>query len=201
MGRRTTGPPKRSGAKTKEFESLAKDTVMTRKRLAGALTTLVCLFGLTATAAAAGGANHRRVDPGSVVNGLGAPRYDGRKPGDHPKLDRTLNDRSNAGGLTTSRVIIVLNPGCNVDGDLAKLGGKKGRSLNIVSGALAEVPNFVLRKLADNPCVASIHYDRGTAPEMNYAAIVEGARAVQTRYGFNGAGIGVAIIDSGITSW
>lgn len=175
---------------------------MIRKCLAGALTAQICLFGLTATAAAAGGANkHGRVDPASVVTGLDGPRYGGRKPGDHPKLDRTLNDRSNGGGVNTSRVIIVLVPGCNVDADLAKLGGKKGRTFNIVSGVEAEVPNFVLRKLADNPCVASIHYDRGTAGEMNYAAVVEGARAVQAAYGFDGAGVGVAIIDSGITKW
>jgi serine protease AprX len=174
---------------------------MIRKCLAGALTAQICLFGLTATAAAAGANGHGRVDPGSVVTGLDGPRYPGRRLGDHPKLDRTLNDRSNAGGLSTSRVIIVLNPGCNVDVDLAKLGGRKGRSFNIVSGAEAEVPNFVLRRLANNPCVASIHYDRPTGGEMNYAAVVEGARAVQAFYGFDGAGIGVAIIDSGITKW
>ena len=35
---------------------------------------------------------------------------------------------------------------------------------------------------------------------MNYAAVVEGARAVQEAYGYDGAGIGVAVIDSGITA-
>ncbi len=176
---------------------------MTRKWTAGALTTLICLFGLTASAAAASGAggNHRRVDPKSIITGLDAPKYKGRKPGDDPKLDRKLNDRANGGGLSTSRVIIMLKPGCSVDGDLGKLGGRTGRSFNVISGQVAEVPNFVLHKLANNPCVTAIHHDRGLAGEMNRAAVVEGARAVQQAYGYDGAGVGVAIIDSGITGW
>ena len=36
---------------------------------------------------------------------------------------------------------------------------------------------------------------------MNRAAVVSGARAVQAQYGYDGAGIGVAVIDSGITPW
>ena len=35
---------------------------------------------------------------------------------------------------------------------------------------------------------------------MNRAAVSVGARAVQQTYGYRGAGIGVAVIDSGITS-
>jgi serine protease AprX len=176
---------------------------MIRTWTAGALTTLLCLFGLTASVAAApgSGSHHRRIDPKSVVTGLDAPAYAGRKPGDHPKLDRTLNDRANFGGVNTSRVIIMLTPGCSVDGDLLKIGGKKGRTFGVISGQVAEVPNFVLRKLANNPCVTAIHHDRGLAGEMNYAAVIEGARAVQAQYGLDGAGVGVAVIDSGITSW
>ena len=176
---------------------------MNRKSTAGALITLVCLLGLTATAtaASASGKHHRRIDPKSIVTGLDAPDYKGRKPGDHPKLDQKLNERANLGGTATSRVIVMLKPGCTVDNDLKLLGGKKGRSFSVISGQVAEVPNFVLRRLANNPCVTAIHHDRGTSGEMNYAAIVEGARAVQMQYGYNGAGVGVAIIDSGVTSW
>src|SRR5262249_15665209 len=127
--------------------------------------------------------------------------YEGRRPGDHPKLDHELNDRANFGGANTSRVIIMLKPGCSIDADLAKLGGRKGRTFSIISGLVADLPNFVLPKPANNPGVTAIHVDRGIAGEMNYAAVVEGARAVQQQYGLDGAGVGVAIIDSGITSW
>jgi serine protease AprX len=179
---------------------LQKDRVMNRRWLAGALTALVCLFGGTASAAAASGSG-KQIDPKSVVTGQGTPVYPGRKSGDHPKLDRTLNDRANAGGLNRSRVIVMLQPGCSVDGQLAALGGTKGRSFGIISGHAAVLPNFVLRKLADNPCVTAIHDDRTIKAHMNRAAVVEGARAVQQMYGYDGAGVGVAIIDSGVTSW
>ena len=59
----------------------------------------------------------------------------------------------------------------------------------------------VLRRLADHPAIQSIHYDRPTSGKMNRAAVTVGARAVQWELGYTGAGIGVAVIDSGITSW
>jgi serine protease AprX len=176
---------------------------MIRKWTAGALGGVICLFGLTASVAAASASDkhHRRIDPKSVVTGLGAPDYAGRKPGDHPKLDQKLNERANLGGVGTSRVIVMLKPGCSVDNDLKQVGARKGRSFGSINGVAAEVPNFVLRRLANTTCVASMHHDRGVAGEMNYAAVVEGARAVQAQYGYNGAGVGVAVIDSGISAW
>ena len=36
---------------------------------------------------------------------------------------------------------------------------------------------------------------------MNRVAVTVGARAVQKDYGYTGAGIGVAVLDSGVTSW
>src|SRR5258708_29567441 len=56
-------------------------------------------------------------------------------------------------------------------------------------------------KPATTPCVAAIHWDRQTGGEMNRAAIISGARAVQQNLGLDGAGVGVAVIDSGVTSW
>jgi serine protease AprX len=175
--------------------------VSIRKSSAGALVALLCLLGFSATAAAAPGDHHRRVDPKSVVTGQDAPSYSGRKPTDHPKLDKKLNERAAKDGANRSRVIVVLKPGCSIDADLLDLGGKKGRSLGIISGHLAELPNGALRKLANNECVAAIHHDRKTGGEMNRAAVIEGARAVQAAFGYDGAGVGVAIIDSGVTTW
>ena len=65
----------------------------------------------------------------------------------------------------------------------------------------SQLPNYVLRKLADNPAIQDIHWDRPTGGAMNYAAVTVGARAVQENLGFDGAGVGVAVIDSGITAW
>jgi len=122
-----------------------------------------------------------------------------KKPGDHPRLDRKLNDRSASPGK--SRVIIVLKPGWDASDEVRKGGGKLGRKLSLLNGQVAEVPNGILRKLADNPAVAAIYWDRPTAGDMNYTAVTIGARAVQQNLGYKGAGVGVAVIDSGIAPW
>ncbi|TML08565.1 MAG: hypothetical protein E6G41_01885 [Actinobacteria bacterium] len=131
----------------------------------------------------------------------GAPAYDGRRSSDHPKLDRKLNERAKQDGNGLTRAIVMLKPGCSVDTEIAKAGGKSGYKFNVISGQLVQLPNGQLRKFADNPCVAAMHYDRKTGGELNYVGIVEGARQVQQLLGYDGAGIGVAIIDSGITGW
>lgn len=155
---------------------------MTRWRinLAAALTASICLFGFTAPAAAKPG--HGKWD-------------------DHRKLDHKLNDRSNRSASSISRVIVVLYPGCDPGNGYLKAQVRKLRHFGIIDADLLEVPNGQLKKLADEPCVKDVHWDRQTSGEMNRAAIVEGARAVQDAYGYDGTGIGVAVIDSGITNY
>jgi serine protease AprX len=160
---------------------------MWRKLTATALFALVCLFGPSATADA---------DPGKGKAGQARERD--RKPTDHPKLDRKLNDRANRGSGARSRVIVRLNPGYDIGDAVEKLGGKRGRKLNIIGGELIELPNNALRSLGNHRAIKSMHHDRKTGGEMNRAAVVEGARAVQEAYGYKGAGIGVAVVDSGI---
>jgi serine protease AprX len=168
-----------------------------RKLLAGGLTAAFCLFGLTAPVDAAGKARRP-----STSHQQRRTEWD-RKPTDHPKLDRKLNDRSDRGGVATSRVIVTLKPGAEIGSldYLAKYAAKKGRKLNIISGEVVELPNFMLRRLADNKNVLSIVWDRKTGGEMNRSAVVSGARAVQELLGYDGAGVGVAVIDSGVTAW
>lgn len=128
---------------------------------------------------------------------LGAPAN--AKPADHPKLDRILNERAQTNGH--SRVIVRMNPGWDASSDVKKLGGKLGRLLRSIDGQVAELPNGQLKRLANHPGVRSIHYDRPTGGEMNRAAVTVGARWVQYLMGYDGAGVGVAVIDSGITAW
>src|SRR5512141_1007230 len=123
-----------------------------RRWLAGAAATLICLLGPTAIASAG--------------------------PGDHPKLDRKLNDRAKKGGASTSRVIVVLKPGWDASSDDKKVGGRLGRRLGLINGQVVELTNAQLRKLADSPAVESIHWDRPTGGHMNRAAVTVGARAV-----------------------
>ena len=108
-----------------------------RKLLAGGLTAAFCLFGLTAPVDASG---HRAQRP-SASHQQRRTEWD-RKPTDHPKLDRKLNDRSDRGGVATSRVIVTLKPGAEIGSVdyLAKYAAKKGRKLNIISGEVVELP-------------------------------------------------------------
>jgi serine protease AprX len=129
--------------------------------------------------------------------GLAAPGY--AKPGDHAKLDKTLNERAGKAGF--SRVIVTLEHGWDVSTEARKLGGKLGRRLNLVNGMVVELPNGQLKKLASVPGVRTVHLDRPTGGEMARVAVTAGARAAQIEFGATGTGVGVAVIDSGITGW
>jgi serine protease AprX len=169
-----------------------------RRYTAGALTAAFCLFALGATVNAAD------TQVKKVAKAPHAPKQVvdwGRKPTDHPKLDRKLNDRADKGGSGNSRVIVVYKTGADLAPDYAKVGAKRGRKLDIINGELVEVSNSQLRKLADSRNILSLHHDRKTGGEMNRAAVTAGARAVQEQLGYDGAGIGVAVIDSGVTPW
>lgn len=135
-----------------------------------------------------------------LLVGLGSPGFAKDKPGDHEKLDKYLNAQAAKGG-GTSRVIITFTPGWGEPDEVRKHGSKLGRKLRLINGRVAEVQNSVLKRLADHPAIESIHHDRPTSGKMNRAAVAVGARAVQQQMGYTGAGVGVAIIDSGITAW
>ena len=101
----------------------------------------------------------------------------------------------------TTKVIVILKPGWSADTETKNLGGRLGRSLGLINGKVVELPNGQLKKLADYAGVERIVHDRPTAGELNRVAVTVGARAVQQSYGYRGAGVGVAVLDSGITSW
>jgi serine protease AprX len=136
----------------------------------------------------------------SLVVGLGGPALARSGPSDkHDKLDKILQSRAGKSG--TSRVIITLTPGADPSSDVRNLGGRLGRKLGLINGQVVELPNAVIRKLAALSFVESVHYDRPTGGEMNRVTVATGARAAQLAYGYNGAGVGVAVIDSGVTNW
>ena len=136
----------------------------------------------------------------ALMVGFGGPAFAAKgNDRDRRKLDKALSDRAGKSG--TSRVIITLKPGSDASSEVKKLGGKVGRRLRLINGQAIEVPNAVLRKLAERSEIISLHHDRPTGGEMNRAAVTVGARAVQSDFGLTGVGVGVAVIDSGITSW
>ena len=54
---------------------------------------------------------------------------------------------------------------------------------------------------AERSEVLSVHFDRPIAGHNSRTAVSVGARAAQQQWGYDGAGIGVAVIDSGISGW
>jgi len=118
------------------------------------------------------------------------------------QLDGELRRRATRETASRSRVIIELKPGFEASSSQIKgLGGKMGRRLRSFNGQVVELSNAQLKRLAKNPAVASIHHDRATFKHNDRTAVTLGVRAAQIAYGYTGAGVGVAIIDSGITNW
>ena len=134
----------------------------------------------------------------ALIVGLAAPAL-ANNARDQKKLDKILSEHAGKSG--SSRVIIRLKPGADASSEVRKLGGKMGRRLKLVDGYAIEIPNGALRKLAERSEIVSMHHDRPTGGELNRAAVAVGARAAQYEFGYNGAGVGVAVIDSGITSY
>jgi serine protease AprX len=122
-------------------------------------------------------------------------------PRDHRKLDGALNERVNRGAAGKSRVIVTFKPGWDAAGEAKKLNAKLGRRLGLIDGQVVEVSNDQLKKLADNPNVESVSWDRPTLGLPTEKVTRKSPNKFQRANGLKGAGIGVAVIDSGITPW
>ena len=118
------------------------------------------------------------------------------------KLDPLARERVSIGGR--SRLVVRATSGDAVGSllrSLPLLGGRLVRSLSVIDAAAIDLPNFALPLLASNPLVARISYDRAVAGAMDRTGAAVGAEAVRQQLGFDGAGIGLAVLDSGVTPW
>jgi serine protease AprX len=115
------------------------------------------------------------------------------------KLDAELDRRSKGpSALDRTPVIVEIVPGAQLPPEFKKFA--KGQ-LGIINSLSLELPNGVLKQLANHPDVFRVHYDRPTHAHNYRTSVTVGSRAVQLLMGYTGAGIGVAVIDSGIASW
>jgi serine protease AprX len=119
----------------------------------------------------------------------------------HGKLDLQLNDAVEDAVNGESNVIIEFNDERDALTLVAGHGGKAGRRLGILKARVAKISNRKLKSLASDPRVRKISLDRPAHGFIGRTAVTVGARAVQELMGYNGAGIGVAVVDSGITGW
>ena len=117
----------------------------------------------------------------------------------HAKLDNELNEVADGAGETD--VIIEFNDDTDSQTRIKAYGGKSGRKLGILNARAGRMPNALLKRLADDPKVKRIHKDRPTEGFNGRTAVTIGQRNVTDVMGYTGSGVGVAVIDSGITNW
>ena len=103
-----------------------------------------------------------------------------------------------------SRVIARATSAAAVDTVAAAIqtvGGILGRQLPILDAIVADVPNASLATLSNNVSIQRLALDRLTFGGNDRTSATVGATAARQQFGYNGAGIGVAVIDSGVTAW
>jgi len=116
------------------------------------------------------------------------------------KFDPILQSLQAAG---VSRVIIRAADAASlplVSTLIAQVGGTPGRLLPIISAQAAVVPNVALPFLAASNAVMRIAADRPTIGTNERTGPTVGATAVRQTYGYDGSGVGIAVIDSGVAA-
>jgi serine protease AprX len=115
------------------------------------------------------------------------------------RLDSELARR--AGSEGTSRVIIRGAASADLSARVRGAKGRTGARLDLVGGLVAEVPNAELAALAADPAVAGLHLDRPVTALLSETSGAAQATRGALSNAYTGAGIGVAVIDSGIVGW
>ena len=108
-----------------------------------------------------------------------------------------------------TRVIVTLVPGAKLPQEFKRFlhnansrnNNEDNSPLDLINGQVLDLPHGVLKSMAAHPSVFRVHYDRPIQSHNYRTAITVGARTVQENLGYTGAGIGIAVIDSGITTW
>jgi len=119
------------------------------------------------------------------------------------RLEAVLRARAHA-PAGWSHVLLRTEDGKPATARIRALGGLPGRAFASVGVQAARVPDTALHALARLPEVSTISLDRpvrGAVQDLAPAGRIIGARWVQERLGYEGAGVGIALIDSGVTAW
>jgi serine protease AprX len=115
------------------------------------------------------------------------------------KLDDVVESRSKSHPQQVSSVIVTLAPGAELPPQFSSFA--RSEKLDIINGVVLDLPNGLLQQLGADPSVFRVHDNRPVFTHNYRTSVTVGARAVQDLLGFTGAGIGLAVIDSGVTSW
>ncbi len=112
----------------------------------------------------------------------------------NPKLAKDLPS-SNAAGLVDVIVQFRSMPG---QADLDQLGHTK-RTFNIIRAVQLTLPAAAIRALANNPNVVYVSPDRPAQGALDITTQAVNAN-LAWQFGWDGTGVGVAVIDSGVTA-
>jgi serine protease AprX len=100
-----------------------------------------------------------------------------------------------------SFVLVQGSLGLLLDQLILALGGKLGVELPLIGARAADVPNTSILTLANSLLVQRIALDRPMGGSLERTSAAIGASSVRQEAGLDGRGVGVAFIDSGVTSW
>ncbi len=123
-----------------------------------------------------------------------------------PQLDKLdpLLQQAVLSPFGRSRVIVRANAAASL-GTVAALvralGGTLGRQLPILDAQVANVPNLSLALLTSSSLVKRIAMDRPTFRTLERTGATIGSTLARQEFGYDGTGVTVAVIDSGVTSW
>ena len=102
-----------------------------------------------------------------------------------------------------SRVIVRLVEEASSDTSLPveSLGGTRLKTLPLANAQVIDLPNAALATLAEHSKVRHLSLDRRIVGAMERTGVTIGAAAVRSDLGYDGSGVGIAVIDSGISTW
>jgi serine protease AprX len=177
---------------------------------------VIIALGLIALASAPYAAAEGRHGRSAEKRRPGAPSRQVKNYKIDDEVSRRSGDRNKN---ATTRVIVTLAAGAKLPAEFKKyasrvnggsnnpnvlsslLGNSDDNKLDLINGQVLELPNSVLKMLALHPSVFKLQYDRPIQTFNYRTSVTVGARSVQESYGYTGAGIGIAVIDSGLTTW
>jgi serine protease AprX len=82
---------------------------------------------------------------------------------------------------------------------IQQLGGVLGRRLSIIDAQVADIPNVSLLALSASSAVQRIASDRAAVGTLEMTGAVIGATEARQTFGYDGTGVTVAVVDSGVT--
>jgi serine protease AprX len=116
------------------------------------------------------------------------------------KSDDEVLRRKGRSPQEVSSVIVTFAPGEALPPEFKRFARVKGR-LGIINGEVLDLPNGIIAQLERHPQIFRIHHNRPIKGHNYRTSLTTGSRAAQRGLGLTGAGIGIAILDSGVAAW